>query len=776
MKDIKYVAEVKSEIKNVIEEYSVRNNSANVDVECINPGVELVVQDKLFLDFLLMKIRTKTISYATLQNKNRREKEDKLAHEIDAIERKTHKTDEDLRTLKYKSEELVSIRNRNMEGVLLRSRARWVAEGEKITKYFCNLEKRNYISKRITKLEQTDGQITYDQEKIKAEVNNFYSNLYKKSRRIERCEISELVHEVPQLSLEERNLLEGEITIEEAGYALKQMSNGKSPGTDGFGAEFFKFFWKQLGPFVVRALNESFRDRELSTTQKEGLITCIPKGEKPKEFIQNWRPISLLNVVYKIGSSCIANRIKTVLPKLINEDQTGFMKNRFMGDNLRLIYDLMHYLDLHKLPGILLCLDFEKAFDSVDWNFMVKVLKAYGFGDEICGWIETFYKNIKSSVIVNGQSTKWFEIERGCRQGDPVSPYLFILVVEIMAIMIRENPNIKGVCINGTEHKISQFADDTQLFNKGDKTSFENSIHVISKFGNVSGLFLNNGKTQAIWLGSKKHSSEKHMSNLNFAWNPKYFKILGVWFTTDLHEIETKNYTEKMSEVQILFNIWSKRIITPIGRIAVLKSLILSKLVYLWMLLPNPPDQLISRLQLLCFKFVWNNKQDRLSRKISVKNIKHGGMGIPDIRKYISALKLTWIRKLLNTSHKWKNICINLYPFLDNLNKYGSYIVKTMKHNLFWIHVLEAHKQISCEIKPRTSSELLAEPVLFNENILIGGVCIKNLFWINHGVYCIGHFYNSDGSFLTFTEFKEKYNLNIDFITYNGCKHQYLNS
>ena len=445
-----------------------------------------------------------------------------------------------------------------------------------------------------------------------------------------------------------------------------------------------------------------------------------------------------------------------------------------MGDNLRLIYDLMHYLDLHQLPGILLCLDFEKAFDSVDWEFMIKVLKAYGFGEEICGWIETFYKNIKSNVVVNGQSTQWFNIERGCRQGDPVSPYLFILVVEIMAIMIREDSNIKGVSINGIEHKISQFADDTQLFNNGDVMSFEKSIQVINKFGKVSGLFLNNTKTQAIWLGSKKHSKEKHMSNLNLDWNPKYFKILGVWFTTDLHEIEAKNYAEKMSEVQILFNIWSKRSITPLGRIAILKSLILSKLVYLWLLLPNPPDDSVSRLQLLCYKFVWSNKQDRISRKISIKNIRHGGMGIPDIRKYISALKLTWIRKLANTNHKWKNICTNLYPFLNNLNKYGSNIVNTMKENRFWIHVLDAYKQISCEIKPKKSSELLAEPILFNDNIMIGGACIKNMSWVNHGVYCIGHFYNINGNFLTFNEFKAKYNLRIDFVTYNGCKKSIL--
>ena len=126
----------------------------------------------------------------------------------------------------------------------------------------------------------------------------------------------------------------------------------------------------QLGSFVVRSLNDGFRKGQLSTTQKEGVIKGRPKGDKSKDLIKNWRPISLLNVVYKIVSACIAKRLKSVLPSLINEDQTGFMANRYIGDNIRLIYDLISYLYRENKPGLLLCLDFEKAFDSVDWKFV----------------------------------------------------------------------------------------------------------------------------------------------------------------------------------------------------------------------------------------------------------------------------------------------------------------------------------------------------------------------------------------------------------------------
>ena len=149
-------------------------------------------------------------------------------------------------------------------------------------------------------------------------------------------------------------------------------------------------FWGKIGHLVVRALNTSFVRGKLSSTQREGVIICIPKGDKAREYVKNWRPITLLNVVYKIGSACIANRLKNILPSIIDEDQTGFIKGRYIGDNVRLIYDMISYLNCKNLPGLLLNVDFEKAFDSLDWSFMKKVLRAFGFGSDFCRWIDIF--------------------------------------------------------------------------------------------------------------------------------------------------------------------------------------------------------------------------------------------------------------------------------------------------------------------------------------------------------------------------------------------------
>ena len=220
-------------------------------------------------------------------------------------------------------------------------------EGETPTNYFFNLENRNFTSKIIPKIEKDNGEIITKQGEILNEVQTFYEKLYTVDDEIEDVNLENFLKDfnVPRLNISESLNLEGKITIGEAAKIIKNMKNNKSPGSDGFTVEFFKCFWKQLGNFIVRSINFGYMTGQLSVTQRQGVITCLPKGEKPRQFLKNWRPISLLNIIYKVASGCIASRIKKVLDKLINSDQTGFISGRYEGENTKLIYDIMDYAE-----------------------------------------------------------------------------------------------------------------------------------------------------------------------------------------------------------------------------------------------------------------------------------------------------------------------------------------------------------------------------------------------------------------------------------------------
>ena len=232
------------------------------------------------------------------------------------------------------------------------------------------------------------------------------------------------------------------------------MNNGKSPGSDGLTTEFFKIFWNTIKSFYIKSVNYSYEHNTLTTIQNQGIITLLPKKDKDLTSLGNWRPISLLNIDYKIITKTIANRMKKVLSNLINNSQTGFLKGRYIGENIRTIFEVIEHLNEEDKPGLIFFADFEKAFDSIDHNFIFKALKYFNFGTSFINWIKLFYKDAQSCIVNNGHMSEFFKIERGVRQGCPLSPYLFILIIEILYKSVQEDNNIKGITMFNREIKI----------------------------------------------------------------------------------------------------------------------------------------------------------------------------------------------------------------------------------------------------------------------------------------------------------------------------------
>ena len=305
-----------------------------------------------------------------------------------------------------------------MKGHYVRSRVQWLHEGERPTQYFCSLEQHNYLNKTIKKVKKKDNTLITDQGQILLELKNFYSQLYRaQDESLKELDLDLIFKDIKlsRITNDQATSIEGDLKEEELFESLKNMKNNKSPGIDGFPAEFLKAFWKYLGKWILRALNTSFKEGILPLTLRQCLLTCLPKSGKPREFIKNWRPLSMLSVIYKLASASIANRIKPLLNGLISQNQNGFIPGRYIGESTRLIYDIMHAAEKSKIPGLLMLIDFEKAYDSISWKFIYKVLTQMGFTEKFIGWIKLFNKNIETTIMQNGVMSEFIKIGRGCR-------------------------------------------------------------------------------------------------------------------------------------------------------------------------------------------------------------------------------------------------------------------------------------------------------------------------------------------------------------------------
>ena len=235
---------------------------------------------------------------------------------------------------------------------------------------------------------------------------------------------------------------------------------------------------------------------------------------------------------YKIASAGIANRIKHCLSKIISYDtQTGFVKGRYIGESSRFINDIIKTTEDKDIEGILLLLDFEKSFDSMEWSFVEKCLRFLGFNEFILNCFTTLYSNVTSTVENNGRFSRFFIVSRGVRQGDPFSPYIFILSIELLSTAIKYYPDVKGILLDNSEYVITQYADDSTLTLDNNPESLSKAFFLIKIFGECSGLTANFEKKnpKRYGLGQNGAPEKKNRTIEPIIWNHEgKFKLLGI--------------------------------------------------------------------------------------------------------------------------------------------------------------------------------------------------------------------------------------------------------
>ena len=301
------------------------------------------------------------------------------------------------------------------------------------------------------------------------------------------------------------------------------------------------------------------------------------------------------------------------------------------------------------IPGLLIFIDFHKAFDSLEWNFLLSCLRVFYFGPDFIRWVNIFYKNIQSCVINHGFASDFFALERGVRQGDPLSPYLFVLAVEVLAIAIRQNTSIRGISIDGQETKLLQYADDTTA-TLSDLNSARAFFDLLDTFKLLSGLAINFSKTEGMWIGSCRNNVSKLFG---IKWPNEPIKALGVYYSYDLALLREKNFIENLDKIKKLLNLWSNRGLSLYGKVTVIKSLVIPKFVYTCSLMPVT-DEFVKELNRLIYKFLWNGT-DKVTRLSTINDYAKGGLKMIDLDCMIKSLRLAWLQRIYNvTEGPWK--------------------------------------------------------------------------------------------------------------------------
>ena len=564
-------------------------------------------------------------------------------------------------------------------------------------------------------------------------------------------------------------LCEGIITEQECAEALRGMNNGKSPGSDGFTVEFFKVFWKDIKILLLESINYSFLQGELSVDQKRGIITLIPKKDKIRLLLKNWRPISLLNTDYKILTKCLAKRLHKVLPSLIDFDQTGFLQGRYIGENIRTVADLIDYTSLRNRPGIILLLDFEKAFDTIKWSFIFESLKLFKFGPEFIHWIKTIYHNTESTVINYGNTTGFFKLQRGIRQGCPISPYLFIIAVEVLASGIRNNNDIKGIKVNGVEFKVSQLADDTTIF-LSDLDSVGNVLQLLEIFHAISGLKLNIEKTLAKCIGSLKPNECQISYNLKWTTGP--IKTLGVVITNDPKIILNEVFMPRLKIFGNILDIWHCRGLTLKGKVTILKSLALPQLHYAMSVLPVPPTT-VDMVDRMITDFIWSKRRPKIKRDVLIQNIENGGIKAPSFAAMVEANRISWIKRLLQESkQKWKYIFSELIKPLTLLHFTETHLPGEVINAIeipFYRELYHVWNKV--RTKPESRNDFLEQVIWNNKFIKLPiypkSKLSKTLSWPNlyqAGIVKVKHLFTPNWSFINILEFCRNNDIKCNFL------------
>ncbi|KAM1398237.1 hypothetical protein ACFX2I_015708 [Malus domestica] len=508
-----------------------------------------------------------------------------------------------------------------------KSRVQWLKEGDKNTRFFHAQTLKRHRQNMIRGLEAGDGTWCTDATQINSIAVDYFTSLFTMDRPLQFGEILQCVP--TRVGEVDNAMLVAPVTDGEIEAAIYQMHPTKSPGPDGFNAGFYHHHWETVGAVVLGMVKSFFVSGRMLEGVNHTNIVLIPKVTNPRNM-GHFRPISLCNVVYKIISKVLTNRLKRVLPKVISPNQSAFVAGRQISDNILVVHELLHFMQHGKEDGVdymAMKLDMAKAYDRVEWAFLNAMLLQLGFDDMFCQWVMACVKTVSYNVVVNGETTGYIKPRRGIRQGDPLSPFLFLICAEGFTSLLHnaeEMGRLRGM--SGEAHTI-----------KG----------LLQQYAVGSGQFINLDKSSVHFsMGCSKALKEQLSQILGIKHQEGFGKYLGI--QVDFGASKKKVFEEVRNRLDERINGWAEQFLSMAGKEVLIKSVAAALPVYT-MSCFQLPIHLAKEIEQVIARFWWRDQRTKKGihwmtwNKVAKKKV-YGGLGFREIIDFNLAMlaKVGW--------------------------------------------------------------------------------------------------------------------------------------
>lgn len=542
-----------------------------------------------------------------------------------------------------------------------RAKVAWLKEGDQCTSFFFRRMAVRRAKARINRLEGENGQIIDEPSLITKEIVGFYEQLLGTSIEPDVGEGSLSPFIRKRLSNESAIRMVRPVSMEEIKEVLFGFNDNKAPGPDGFNSRFFKRAWNVIGEEISKAIMNFFETGQLIKQVNSTIISMIPKVEVPKHA-KDFRPISCCNVLYKVISKILTNRMCEFLDTLVDKSQTAFIPGRRISDNVLLAQELLHGYNQKNMPGrCSFKVDIMKAYDTIEWKFVIEMLKTMNFHPIFIGWIQQCITSPSFSININGAAEGYFMGKRGLRQGDPISPYIFVLVMEVLHGIVEkcidEEPRFKyhWKC-HRTKTVMLSFADDLLLFCNADPLSIQTLKTGIDIFGRLSGLRANPTKSNIFFSKNAISEGETLRQIVGFSIGTLPVRYLGVpLITSKLTISDCKPLVEKVDK---RLGSWTNKTLSYAGRVQLIKSVLSSLHVY-WAGMFILPKAVLRTIEARLRRFLWYGTASTGYSKVGWETVclrqSEGGLGITPLLPQNQALMVKHIWALLvdNGSSVW---------------------------------------------------------------------------------------------------------------------------